>query len=398
MKREEKHNDTVYITSQSSAHMSSQIRAKQLATKSSQDKLNTAIIQRFEEIQDISGEVLIKGVVKSISSWLELVKQINFSFAPKEELANIGFPIKFNKTALQLEMALSWIEQREISLITDLEHCILYNSLPNVNGIDQLPALQSPSKSAFWGNENPSVSTVLLYSVASSLGISVEPQDLMGAATFYPFFKSDYAIKDISNNPFVFEKGMVLFGDYQFGGHRYFSNEYPNLGQRLFSPEDCSSAVGKANNLTERQIVGLNTSILKAAYTNPTNEYGYEAITSSYLGEKLDYELIEFGDTYVRGGHTAIISGKDNFGNIQTLEFNRDIDIVTDKRLGGGAYEYNLFGMPTESEVYILRGSEPPLKEACSLSDLLTQVDRNYYQFYETTQRDIRGDCNIFLI
>jgi hypothetical protein len=38
MKRGEKHNDTVYITSKPSAHMSSQIRVKQLATKSSQDK------------------------------------------------------------------------------------------------------------------------------------------------------------------------------------------------------------------------------------------------------------------------------------------------------------------------------------------------------------------------
>jgi hypothetical protein len=217
----------------------------------------------------------------------------------------------------------------------------------------------------------------------------------MGAATFYPFVKSDYAIKDMTNNPFIFEKGMVLFGDYQFGVHGYFSNEHPNLGQRLFSPEDCSSAVGKANNLTEKQVVGINTSALKAAYTNPTNEYGYKAITSSSLEEKLDYELIELGDTYVRGGHTAIISGKDNFGNIQTLEFNRDIDIAKDKRLGGGAYEYNLSDMPTAA-VYILRGSEPPLKEACSLSDLLAQVDRNYYQFYKTTQRDIKGDCNMF--
>lgn len=49
----------------------------------------------------------------------------------------------------------------------------------------------------------------------------------------------------------------------------------------------------------------------------------------------MNYELIEAGDTYVRGGHTAIISGKDNLRNIQTLEFNRAIDIATDKRLGG---------------------------------------------------------------
>ena len=195
--------------------------------------------------------------------------------------------------------------------------------------------MQAPNNSAFWGNENPSVSSVLLYSITSTLEVSINPEDMMGADTFYPFFKQGPTISGIESNPFVFKNGLVLFGDYQFGGHRYFSNEYPNLGQRLFSPEDCSSAVGKANHLTERQIVGINTTALRAAYTDPANEYGYKAVTSSFSGEQLHYELIEPGDTYVRGGHTAIISGKDNLGNIQTLEFNRDIDIATDKRLGG---------------------------------------------------------------
>lgn len=261
-----------YIKSIPDAHMSEQIRTKQLATKSTQEKLNTAIIKKLQEIQDISGEALTKQIAENLSGWLELVKGVNGLFSPKEELENVGYPIKFNKTALQLEMALKWVAQRDLDIINDLEHSVLYNSLSNVNGIDQLPALQAPSDSAFWGNENPSVSSVLLYSIASTLEISIKPDGLMGAATFYPFFKQGYTINGIENNPFVFENGAILFGDYQFGGHRYFSNEYPNLGQRLFSPEDCSSAVGKANHLTERQIVGINTGALRAAYTDPTNE------------------------------------------------------------------------------------------------------------------------------
>ena len=64
----------------------------------------------------------------------------------------------------------------------------------------------------------------------------------MGAATFYHLFKSDHVIRDITTNPCIFEKRMILFGDYQFGRHRYFSNEHPKLNQRLCSPEDCANA------------------------------------------------------------------------------------------------------------------------------------------------------------
>ena len=390
-------NNPIYITSIPAAHMSTQIRIKQLATKSTQEKLNAAIIKKLQEMQDISGEALTKQIAENLSGWLELVKGVNVLFSPKEELENVGYPIKFNKTALQLEMALKWVAQRDLGIINDLEHSVLYNSLSNVNGIDQLPALQSPSDSAFWGNENPSVSSVLLYSIASTLEISIKPDGLMGAATFYPFFKQGYTINGIENNPFVFENGAILFGDYQFGGHRYFSNEYPNLGQRLFSPEDCSSAVGKANHLTERQIVGINTGALRAAYTDPTNEYGYRAITSSSSGEQLNYELIEPGDTYVRGGHTAIVAEKDNLGNIHSLEFNRDIDVAVSKRLGGGTYLHSLPDLPVEPPVYILRSGIPLLKETCLLTDLLGRIDEAYNKFYQDNPVDIAGDCDIFL-
>ena len=88
-------------------------------------------------------------------------------------------------------MALSWLQDRqdrqdkEINLITDLGNDAFYNSLSNKNCIETLPALKSDSKIVFWRNENYSVSTVLLYNVVHTLGISINPQDLMGTATFY---------------------------------------------------------------------------------------------------------------------------------------------------------------------------------------------------------------------
>ena len=299
------------------------------------------------------------------------------------------------KTALQLQMALQWLEIRGSELIKDLENGVLYHGLTNEVS-SQLPILQSSNVDSFWGNENSSVSTVLLYSIASSLGCSIKHSELIGVGAFYPFFNADYVIEGIPDNPFIFKNGMVLFGDYQFGGHRYFSNEYPNLGQRILAPEDCSSAVGKATNLTEKQVVGIYTGALRNAYTSKENEYGYQPITSSLPDEELHFELVIPGDIYVRGGHTAIVSSRDNFGNIQALEFNRDIDVSENKKMGGGVYQYNLPNMSQEQPVYILRKNEPALKEVISLSGLVEQIDTNYYQFYEHTKTDMAGDCGMF--
>lgn len=385
-------NNTTYVSSLAAAHMTAQIRTKQLAIKSTQDKLNNKIIRKLEEVQDFSGEALIKKISDNISDWLELVKKVNASFAPQVESENVGYPIKHNKTVLQLEMALNFLKKRKLCLIKDLEKNIFYNGLSN--DIDQLPVLQAPSNNDFWGNENPSVSTVLLYSVVCSLDVSIKPQDLMGAATFYPFSKENYTIKGISDNPFVFENGIVLFGDYQFGGHRYFSNKFPNLGQRLFSPEDCSSSVCKANFLTENQVKNIYTGALKAAYSDPANEYGFKPVTSSE--KQLNYELIEQGDIYLCSNHTAIILEKDNSRNIKTLEFSRNIDVAVDKKLGGGTYFYFLPDNDIKP-VYILRRVMPLLKESCSLTELLVKIDNAFYQFYNETQLDKAGDSGIFL-
>ncbi len=383
------------ITKHSTRNMSLQIRLKQLATKSSQDKLREAIVKSLEETE-CSGEELIKILSDNISNSLELIKSLNASFSPKEQLENIGYPIKFNKTALQLKMALDWIEQREIGIINDLTQNNLYNNLSNDIDPSSLPILQSPNNTSFWGNENSSVSSVLLYSIASTLGVPIEHKNLVGAATFYPFFKEGYTVNGIKNNPFVFEDGMLLFGDYQFGGHRYFSN-YPNLSSSILRPEDCSSSVGKAHSFSDELIKGINTTSLRNAYTDPANIYGCTPVTSSSSDQQLLYDLIEPGDIYLRGGHTAIIAEKNNSGVIKALEFNRDIDVDTNKRLGGGTYEYNLTDMST-NPVYILRVSEAILKEACHLSYLLETIDNKYYQFDDisTIDPNIIGNCDSF--
>jgi hypothetical protein len=143
---------------------------------------------------------------------------------------------------------------------------------------------------------------------------------------------------------------MLLFGDYQFGGHRYFKD------QLVFGPEDCSSSVGKATYLTTDQVKAIYTGGMRE---NPS-QYGYELVTTlnSSIGED-QLKLIQPGDIYLYKSHTAIIATEpDNHSNITTLEFNRDIDTENSKRLGGGTYNYKLIDKAKEdanSPVYILR-------------------------------------------
>ena len=84
---------------------------------------------------------------------------------------------------------------------------------------------------------------------------------------------------------------------------------------------------------------------------NNKNNYGYNyvRITDSNIG--LNLEMLQPRDIYLTTGHTAIIAGGDylNMGQIQTLQFNRDIDVSSNKRLGGGTYEYNLIALVPHS-------------------------------------------------
>lgn len=87
------------ITSYSAAHMVAQARAKQLAIKSTQDGLQGAINQAFEGAADQSGAGFAAEFSGNLSSWLGVVQGINNIFA-QEEVGNMGYPIRFNKTAV----------------------------------------------------------------------------------------------------------------------------------------------------------------------------------------------------------------------------------------------------------------------------------------------------------
>lgn len=382
------------VVSRSHAHMIAQVRVRQLATRDSQNILQQKIIALWEKTNELSGEQFVKQIQKKLEEIYVLSTYINHSLQ-KASIYQIGYPIKNNKTSLQLKMAQSWFQERGDNLLGSIQQNKLYHNLPNdIDG--ELPHLQSPSETIFWGNENPSVSSLSLFALGYLMG--VQQNSIPGAALQYPFYDTNYVLHDIPiTYPFACEKNMWLFGDYQFGGQRYLGTK-----KSLVGPEDCSEAVANSTNLKEHQQLNFSTVDIRDAFFNKDNEYGYIPITSTY-NESLKLDLIQSGDIYLMKGHTAIITNMNSKGEISTIEFNRDIDRPTEKTLGGGVYSYNLIdkakstAIDSISQIYILRDKHLPLKESCSCLDLIHKIDSNYLHRFGNQPRDEPGDCSLFV-
>lgn len=406
------------ITSYTAAHMAVQIIAKQLATESSHKKLIEQIKEAVEDSEDQSSLELNLKFKNDFAGWAAQVSR----FDANEQLAvDVGFPIFGGVTYKQLNSAYGWMmQQEEDGLLAKLSSGNLYNGFRSQTD-RELPNLQNPGG---WGSEQPSVSTVLLYSAAHSLGLDILPDQLPGAAKFYPFINQNYEVKsrkifsnskiETENNPFISEGGMVLFGDYQHLGHSCFSSFYPEVaseadkisgwrmrtfekpGQFLFSPEDDYSSIAKATGLEERLYIKLKWSgVLREAYVNPGNEFGLRAVTSS-VNARLNFEEIESGDIVLMGVHPAIVASKDHRGFVETFEFNR-IWGDESKILGGGVNYHHLQGaVDGEQSVHVLRGSKEPLGESISLEGFIEQIDTKYAQDYAEARTDVAGDCSVF--
>lgn len=382
------------ITSLSHAHMIAQVRVRQLAIKDSQNILQKKIVALWKENKESSGEKFTSCFQEKLQEMYTSSIDINHSLE-KSSIDKIGYPIKNNKTPLQLEMAYQWSQEKNDNLMGHIEQNKLYHDLANTVDVE-LPRLQSPSKTIFWGNENPSVSSILLAGLGSIMGLQQEK--MAGAALLYPLYDTTYILRNIPvSYPFASEKKMWLFGDYQFGGQRYLKSK-----KSLFGPLDCSEAVANSTHLSDEQQLTFSTRDIRNAFFKKDNEYKYIPITSTYK-ESLNPDLIQSGDIYLFKGHTAIITNIDTNGRIATIEFSRDIDRDSGKILGGGSYSYNLIEKAkyldsgSFNQIYILRDSHPPLKESYPYPDLINKIDSVYYECFENKPKDIPGDCSVFI-
>ncbi|AAU03903.1 RP439 family protein [Rickettsia typhi] len=381
------------VESRSVLHMTAQIRAKQLAIRDAQNREQNAIVKTWEENGvDTSDEAVSNRIINSLEFFYNTSKALS-DYLKTQDINNVGYPITFNKTALQLKMALNYAKQQEDNLIDQIIKGKFYNGLSNDINSQELPVLQSNNMLSFWGNENSSVSSVLLASIARILDIEFVP--LVGAATNYKFYNPEYTLpQELIPEDYYFasKEGMLLFGDYQYGGHRAFEE------QLVFGPEDCSSSVGKATYLSNQQTRSITTTQMKENYS----KYNYKLITLlKDIVEQKQLELIEPGDLYVYKNHCAIIATKpDNKAEVTTLQFSRNIDRVENKVSGGGICNYNLIDKAQEEPVnpiYILRKNLEPLPSQSSLKYFLSTIDEGYLNLYpDGPSENVVGDCRMF--
>jgi hypothetical protein len=403
------------IKSTSAQNMVRQIRIQQLETKKIQNKLRKNIEDYAEKHEDITSTEMYNTIAKGVQNQIALYDKTNNLIAKGKVTANdVGIPIQYNKTCRQLALLQKYIASfiengNEDNFIPKIIKGSFYNGLSNY--VTSLPKLGAPSKADFWGNQNPSESSMMLYNAAKSLEIKITEGNLGGNIRFYPFFDKGYVNEEIKDSWYVFQKekfsntyqsGMMLFGNYQYGGHRYFKEHgapfYSEKSDILF-PEDCSSAVGKATGLSIDQITAFSVGSIIKAYE--TNNYGYQAITCQNPSYTIDFDQISNGDILCyrkkgigQGGHAAIVSKIDKSGNIQTYDFNRNID---NGEIEGGGYDCRSLAELTEkNDVYILRSDQKEFKESIRESDLLSQIDNGWYSELNVTEDSETQEHNFY--
>ncbi|WP_215426130.1 hypothetical protein [Rickettsia tamurae] len=168
------------INSKSVANMVAQIRVKQLAIRDSQNKIQKIIVEERGKKFNKSNEELVQEIEDKIQQYLETSKAIN-NYLKDQSIDDVE--LKYNKTDIQLKMVYEYVKQQKGNLIDQIIKKKFYHGLSNDISPNELPVLQSDSRISYWGNENSSVSSVLLKSIAKIL--KAETPTMIGAATFY---------------------------------------------------------------------------------------------------------------------------------------------------------------------------------------------------------------------
>ncbi|ROT47665.1 RP439 family protein [Candidatus Cardinium hertigii] len=392
----------IRIGTRSCGGMTVQIRPTQLATRDSQNKLQNILIQYFGEKSDEEREKFAHTLLEKLTEYCTVSKEIDAFIVEKRITANdVGFPIHNNKTSIQLEKAHKWLSEQDLKKV--IGHIIagkFYQGLENTVAPDAFPVLGSPIEESFYGNEVASISSILLASIVTICGETLV--DIPGSAAFHPFFKKDFKlpaellerIKETSY-PFVSEKGMWLFGDFQFGGHRRFEE------QSLFGPEDASSSVAKAIGLEffikdGSEGAGQKFATINAikSYTDKKLqcEFDWEPVTSLSVNQDKsvnaeEMKKIKPGDVFVARGRMKIFAtSPDAEGKGVSFQYTRSIDKGDfPNKSGGGVDDYSLYEdieklekLGKDEEAYIFRPNNNQLENEYSLLNVIQDIDKQY--------------------
>lgn len=351
-----------------------------LATCKAQNYLKNLIIKELQNQPDLSEKDMIQNWCNNLASAKEVTQKYSESLKqlsdPKER-GEIGFPILSSKTHFQLEMVEKYVTEaikNDRDLISDIQNGIFYNKLKNsINDHSKLPLLSNKSEATqFYGTEAAGNSTVLLYSLAHSIGVTPETKITQGAATYYNYNGNYTLSKQFEVAPYFSENGAILFGTYQFGGHKQVKDEL------VFGPEDCSSFVGLVTGLSKAQIKGIYTGGIKGCFDNPANEYKYTPVAKFNQANKVDIKLIKPSDIMVIGGHVAIVDSATEQQTLQGLEFNRDLE--GSKMEGAGKRHYDLGSLVDQGkEIYILRPEQELVDGPTPSEEQLFYIAEEYY-------------------
>lgn len=365
------------------------IRLKELHNIYTQQSLYALIQEALEAIEDISGERLASQFVDAISEAHHHAKCFKESLYSKVRSAdnkneknniinNIGNPIYCDRSVMQLFHAHK-ITSESDDLISDINRSnILHITEDNI--LPLLPTLGASEEKSLWGNRNISIINMALTLIAAQY---ITNFDIDHYAHFYPFRSTQYK-NDYLSYIFARENGCYLFGDYQLGGHKYFTK------QNIYLPEDCSSAVGKSTNILDCYLYNFNSYQIVSAYGKSDNIYGYRAVTKLEYNKDGNYitgdiSKIEPGDIFAylypnqSVGHAGIIASHYDTAIFQSLEFIRNVGHQQEQqKFGGGINIHNLMYEASTVPIYILSPQNQLLHEAISLSGYIEKIDMQY--------------------
>ena len=403
-------NEDTPIVSPTIAHMVTQIRLKQLSTQVSQNTRLAAIRTWLTQHPEVDDAHFIQKIGSYLEKWITESSQIDDYLDKAQEDRNkdeekfiaegkseieiinelgkppLGWAIRCRKTTYLLEMVKPYIS--EAGLRNRVESGKLINGLCN-EITTELPTLGSCNDQAYWGNGNHVLVSVILdliYATWCAAGKKLVA--MAGASTFYPFEDEIFRlpVEVVSADyPFASECGMLLYGEYQYGGHSYFKDRW------LLKPEDCSSSVGKAIGLSHAQVEYIATKDMIAAYKekegakNLASYYHCNKVTAFPQGEPIDtaqLKSIEPGDALLMDGHIAVVAENpnDNF-RLTMLEFVQGLK-SSPRVFGGGSSTYDLQEKVKQRALFFLRPITKPLSQPLTTAQLLNTIDSRFCSFY----------------
>lgn len=297
--------------------------------------------QTIKEIDNLFLKIhLGKGGVENIEDWqhhcIQGIEKDGDFFSSLTELKEASYPLKNHK---MLD-----VSKEAIKLLENYFDILVKRELPNKTyAYDTEQVTILGDEKTFWGNGKGSNLKEALYRMFCHISqkptsiqnlnlFKLEDEDTLSwidqSATVnvipLPETKeAEEVVEKFKGSIHYFSDKKILNGfvevhsGYSFGGGRP-NSRYEKGNLKVYGPFDCSSGI--AYKYLNQEVI--YTGMLKECYTDKDHRL------RSFLTPVIDPEKVSAGQLYVHtkgfGGHTAVILGQRENGNIVTLGHNRN--------------------------------------------------------------------------